>query len=100
LPQSSIAVADPRQDADAACVPELGRLDSEEGIRPGWEVAMGTKQPATTRGGSSKRGACPEGSERSPTAAALAEIGRAVREDCRVDPKAYLDEVRVAASGE
>jgi hypothetical protein len=32
--------------------------------------------------------------------AALSEIGRAVRDDCRVDPKAYLDEVRVAASGE
>jgi hypothetical protein len=61
---------------------------------------MGTKQPATARGGSSKRGARPGGSERSPAAAALAEIGRAVRDDCRVDPKAYLDEVRVAASGE
>jgi hypothetical protein len=61
---------------------------------------MGTKQPATARGGSSKWGVHPEESQRSPAAAALAEIGRAVREDCRVDPKAYLDEVRVAASGE
>ena len=61
---------------------------------------METKQQATARGGSSKRGARPEGLERSPAAAALAEIGRAVRDDCRVDPKAYLDEVRVAASGE
>ena len=67
---------------------------------PGREVAMGTKQPATARGGSSKRGARPEESERSPAVAALSEIGRAVRDDCRVDPKAYLDEVRVAASGE
>ena len=61
---------------------------------------MGTKQPATAHGGSLKRGARPEELERSPEAAALAEIGRVVRDDCRVDPKAYLDEVRVAASGE
>jgi hypothetical protein len=67
---------------------------------PGGEVEMGTKQPATARSGSSKRGARPEESERSPAATALAEIGRAVRDDCRADPKAYLDEVRVAASGE
>jgi hypothetical protein len=61
---------------------------------------METKQPTTARGGSSKRGVHREESERSPAAAALAELGRAVREDCRVDPKGYLDEVRVAASGE
>ena len=72
----------------------------EEGITPGREVAMGTKQPATARGGSLKRAARPEGAERSAVAAALAEIGRAVRDDCRVEPKAYLDEARVAASGE
>ena len=61
---------------------------------------METKQSAKARGGSLKRGARPDGVERSPEAAALAEIGREVRDDCRVDPKAYLDEVRVAASGE
>ena len=66
----------------------------------GWEVAMETKQSATARGGALKRGTRPEESERSPASVALAEIGRAVRDDCRNDPKAYLDEARVAASGE
>ena len=61
---------------------------------------METKQSAKARGGSLKRGVRPEESERSPAVAALAEIGRAVRDDCRIEPKAYLDEVRVAASGE
>jgi hypothetical protein len=61
---------------------------------------METKRLATVRDGLSKRAAEPKESERSAAAVALAEIGRAVRDDCRVAPKAYLDEVRVAASGE
>lgn len=61
---------------------------------------MITKQPVRTRGGSSKSESRPESVERSPALAALAEIELAVRDDCRVDPKSYLDEVRVAASGE
>ena len=61
---------------------------------------MGTKLLAKAPGGSAKRADRPEGSERSAAADALAEIGRAVRDDCRVEPKAYLDEARVAASGE
>ena len=36
----------------------------------------------------------------SPEAAALDEVVRSVRDDCREDPKSYLDEVRVAAAGE
>ena len=62
---------------------------------------MGTKQPAKARGGTLNRGARPERTgEVARGVAALAEIGREVRDDCRVDPKSYLDEVRVAASGE
>lgn len=33
-------------------------------------------------------------------AEALAEVGEAIVADCRVQPQKYLDEVRVAASGE
>jgi hypothetical protein len=37
-----------------------------------------------------------------PSAAAtdLAEVARQIQDDCRVDPKAYLEEVHVAAGGE
>jgi hypothetical protein len=61
---------------------------------------MGTNLPATARGNSSKQEARFERIDKSPEVAALAKIERAVRDDCRVNPKAYLDEVRVAGSGE
>ena len=61
---------------------------------------MKMKQSAKARDVSSQWRVRREGSETAPEAAALAEIGRDVRDDCRVDSKAYLDEVRVAASGE
>jgi hypothetical protein len=55
-----------------------------------------TKKPVTSHGHSLTREAHTKG----PEAAALAEVARAVRDDCRKDPKAYLDEAHVAASGE
>ena len=61
---------------------------------------MKTKQLTTARGESSVREARSETLEKSPITTALAEIAQAVRDDCRVDPKSYLDEARVAASGE
>jgi hypothetical protein len=35
-----------------------------------------------------------------PEAGALAEVAQVVRDDCRVEPKTYLEEVRVPAAGE
>jgi hypothetical protein len=35
-----------------------------------------------------------------PEVDALAEVREAIAADCRIDPKAYLDEIRVAAGGE
>jgi hypothetical protein len=61
---------------------------------------MESQQRSAVQPNSSEQVARPETLRKSPEAAALVEIGRAVRDDCRKDPKTYLDEVRVAAPGE
>jgi hypothetical protein len=61
---------------------------------------MESKQLSPVRCDSSEQVVRPEELERSPEAVALAEVGRAVRLDCRIEPKIYLKEVRVSAAGE
>jgi hypothetical protein len=77
-----------------------GLLKSKEGFVPK-EVVMRTTPQPRTRSRAVEHEARPE--PQPPNTArpgALAEIARAVRDDCRADPKSYLGEARAAASGE
>jgi len=61
---------------------------------------MERQERSAVQSNSSEPVARPETLRTSPEAAALVEVARAVRDDCRKDPNTYLDEVRVAAPGE
>src|SRR5262245_30477880 len=81
------------------CVSSSEWLQSRMSPQP-WEVPMESQQRPPIRRESSEPVVRPEELKMSPEAAALAEVAQAVRADCRVEPKAYLDEIRVAAAGE
>jgi hypothetical protein len=64
------------------------------------EVQVEGKQLSPVRDDPSEQVAHPEALESTPEALALADVTRAVRDDCRVDPEKYLEEVRMLAAGE